>query len=273
MQVANISKDIVKIEAVMQDMVQADCPVVHRFGDGIYIREVVMPAGILAIGHIQKFKQNNFLLQGKIAMIGDEGIKILEAPLFFVGDEGRKIGYVIETVVWQNIWATDETDIEMLENTYMEMSDHSTLKREEFDALEFIGREVDREDYLKVIDACPFTHDEVKVQVENEDDQIDMPQEWCIQVRKSNIQGQGCFTSWTINETGVIGPARLSGKRTPLGRYTNHSLTPNAKPELMDNGDIYLVADRDIFGCKGGGHGEEITVDYREMLKLSGVEL
>ena len=81
------------------------------------------------------------------------------------------------------------------------------------------------------------------------------------------------FLSWPIEKDGVLGPARINGKRTPLGRYTNHSMSPNAKPELMDNGDIYLVSTMNISGCKGGSKGEEITVDYRDMLRLSGVEL
>jgi len=277
MQVAekNLPQTIVEAENIMLDMPQADCPVVHRFGDGIYIREVTMPAGIFAIGHIQKFAQNNFLLQGKIAMIGEDGIKMLEAPLFFVGEPGRKMGFVLETVVWQNIWATDETDVEKLEAMYMDMSDGNSLKSEEIDALEYAMREEDRIDYAAVIEASPFTHEEVKAQVENEADQIAMPDEWDSVVvrRKSNIQGDGMFLSWPVEKDTVLGPARLGGKRTSLGRYVNHSKTPNAKPELMDNGDVYLVANRDISGCQGGNPGEEITTDYRDMLKLSGIEL
>lgn len=272
MQVAEVP--INDIAEVMQEMPQAECPVVHRFGDGVYIREVTMLAGTLAIGHIQKFKQNNFLLQGKIAMVGDEGIKILEAPLFFVGEPGRKIGFVIEDIVWQNIWATDETDIDVLENTYMEKSTDSVLKKEEIDAIDYISREADRIDYNQVIKESPFTHEQVKIQVENEFDQIKMPEPWnaVTTIRDSNIQGKGMFSTWPALGGECIGPARMDGKRTPLGRYTNHSVNPNAYP-VIDGDDIYLYALNQIDGCKGGSYGEEITVDYREMLKLSGIEL
>lgn len=277
MQIAekNLSQTIVEAENIMLDMPQADCPVVHRFGNGIYIREVTMPAGTFAIGHIQKFAQNNFLLRGKIAMIGEGGVKVLEAPLFFVGEPGRKMGFVLETVVWQNIWATSETDVEKLEAMYMDISDESSLKLEEIDALEYVMREEDRIDYEVVIEASPFTHEEVKTQVEDKTDQITMPDEWGSVVvrRRSNIQGDGMFLSWPVEKDTVLGPARLDGKRTSLGRYVNHSKTPNAKPELMDNGDVYLVAKRNVSGCQGGSPGEEITVDYRDMLKISGIEI
>jgi hypothetical protein len=39
-----------------------------------------------------------------------------------------------------------------------------------------------------------------------------------------------------------------------------------------DTGDINLVALRDIAGCMGGNMGEEITIDYRAALRLSGIE-
>lgn len=270
-----VSSAINEVEEIIKDMPQEDCPVAHYFGDGIYIREVTMPAGMLAIGHVQKFPQNNIMLKGKILMFVDGGTKLLEAPQFFVGDAGRKMGLVLETVVWQNVWATDETDVEKLEEMYLDKSASSVLLDNERNQIEHAMREIDREDYEKVIEACPFTHEEVKEQVENESDQIPMPDEWAFVVtcRSSNIAGDGMFLSWPIEKGGILGPARIDGKRTPLGRYTNHSLSPNATPVLMYNGDVYLKANYDISGCKGGSHGEEITVDYRNMLAINGAEL
>jgi hypothetical protein len=40
----------------------------------------------------------------------------------------------------------------------------------------------------------------------------------------------------------------------------------------LENGDIDLVALRDIAGCKGGELGAEITIDYRKALALSGIQ-
>ena len=36
-------------------------------------------------------------------------------------------------------------------------------------------------------------------------------------------------------------------------------------------GDIDLVALRDLDGCQGGSVGQELTIDYRKTLLLSGV--
>ena len=60
--------------------------------------------------------------------------------------------------------------------------------------------------------------------------------------------------------------------RTPLGRFTNHSRTPNAV-FVNQGGDIYLYALRRISGCSGGSQGEEVTIDYRQALALSGIYL
>jgi hypothetical protein len=38
----------------------------------------------------------------------------------FIGKPGRKVAYILETVVFQNVYATEETDIEKLENMFIE---------------------------------------------------------------------------------------------------------------------------------------------------------
>ena len=38
---------------------------------------------------------------------------------------------------------------------------------------------------------------------------------------------------------------------------------------LKDNGDINLVATKQIQGSRGSNLGEEITVDYRQVLELA----
>lgn len=61
--------------------------------------------------------------------------------------------------------------------------------------------------------------------------------------------------------------ARIGDKRTPAGRYTNHSASPNAKFVPTRDG-LNLVATRRITGMTGGRVGEEITIDYRQALEL-----
>ena len=81
-------------------------------------------------------------------------------------------------------------------------------------------------------------------------------------VRPSSIAGMGVFTTAFVSRGTVIAPARIGVMRTPAGRYTNHSLEPNAKMVMRDGGNIDLVAIRDIQA------DVEITTNYRDTARL-----
>ena len=262
---------IADLEKEMLDMPQADCPVAHHFGPGIYIREVTLPAGIFAVGHAQKFDHLNIMLTGKVAIVDDGKVRVLEAPLIFTGKPGRKVGYVIETCVWQNVYATEETNIDALEAYYLDKSENWKAYDKEQSNIIYALNQPDREDFEQVLKDFGFDAETVRQQSEDESDQIDMPVAFkaVAQVRDSNIEGKGLFLSWHTMSGQIIAPARISGKRTPAGRYVNHSMNPNCKYVADENGDIYLMSLRDIDGCKGGGCGEELTVDYRQALILN----
>jgi hypothetical protein len=266
---------IEQLEAEMLQLPQAECPVVHHFGPGIYIREVTIPAGTLAIGHAQKFEHLNIMLKGRLVVLDDAGNpRELVAPLLFVGPPGRKVGYVLEDVVWQNVYATEERDIDVLEATYLDKSDTWQASDQQRHRLEALQHEADREDYLRMLDEAGFTHETARAQSENNTDQIPMPPAGArVRILPSPIEGYGLFLSSPVEAGEVIAPARINGMRTPAGRYTNHSLTPNARMVPRESGDIDLVAARRIDGCRGGGPGEEVTIDYRQALALSGIQL
>jgi SET domain len=268
-----LSKSVEEVESTMLGMPQAEAQVIHRFGPGIYIREVIIPAGILAVGHRQRFEHMNVMLKGRVTVFNDNGTTTeLVAPMVFVGKPGRKIGYVHEEMVWQNIYATTETDIEKLEATYLEKSDTWRQDQVERAAALALRYEADRQDYLALLAEVGIPHEIARAQSENTDDQIPMPLgSYSMMVADSPIEGKGVFATANISEGAVIAPARIDGKRTPAGRYTNHSVAPNAIMVKRPNGDIDLVATRQIAGCTGGQPGEEITIDYRQALRLSGI--
>jgi len=267
---------IEQVESHLLDLPQVECPVVHHFGPGIYIREVTLPAGTLAIGHAQRFEHLNIMLTGAVAMVGDDGqTKVLRAPMIFVGKPGRKLGYVLETCIWQNVYATDERDIDKLETMFLDKSATWQAHAEAAKQLETYHRREDREDFELVVRLAGFTPASVRAQSENPHDQIPMPSGFApkFTVRGSAIEGKGVFLSAPVDDNEVIAPARIDGMRTPAGRYTNHAKTPNAKFVKDEGGDIWLVATRRIAGCVGGSQGEEVTVDYRQALALSGIHL
>lgn len=108
------------VDELLLGFPQVDCPVEHIFGPGIYIRQVTMPEGLLVKGHHHKHKSLNMMLSGKLALLEGGIPREVSAPYIFTGEVGSKIAYVIEECVFQNIFATEETDLEKLEEMFVE---------------------------------------------------------------------------------------------------------------------------------------------------------
>jgi hypothetical protein len=252
--------DIPGLESTMLKMPQEPAPVVHRFGPGIYIREVRLPAGSFVIGHEQLTEHLNIMLTGKVLMADGS---VLEAPTMFVGRPGKKAGFIEEDCVWLNVYATEETDVDKLESMFLRKSEAFMAHRGAMD------EPAAREDFAKMLDDLGVSAETVAFQSENESDQIAMPYgAYKFQLGPSPIHGKGIFSCGGYEAGEVIGEARINGMRTPLGCYTNHSGTPNAKMDRRGQ-DIYLVASRPITSQHGGWLGEEITVDYRVSVEVT----
>lgn len=265
-----------QIEAKLLKLPQVDCPVLHHFGPGVYIREVRMPAGSLILGHRHKNAHTNILVSGRLKFLNEGGEVIeLAAPAVITSNPGRKLAYILEDTVWQNVYATEERDVEKLEEMLLDKSDAWLEHKDRVFRLQESLHAHDREDFQDVIAAFGLDQAFVDSISQAEDDQIAFPEGTApkVTLHPSPIHGTGVFASFPINAFEVIGPARIGGKRTPLGRYTNHSAHPNAFFVKNDNGDIYAMASKDIRGCSGGDNGEEITVDYMQALKINGYQI
>jgi hypothetical protein len=118
---ALLAQKVESLIDVTRKMPQIKCEEKHHFGPNIYIKEVTMPAGSVIIGKSHKIEHVCNMMSGRMIIIQEDGSKVeLKAPMTFIGKPGRKVAYIIETVVFQNIYATDETDIEKLENMFVE---------------------------------------------------------------------------------------------------------------------------------------------------------
>lgn len=265
-----IQQNITELEKAMLEQPQVPCPVQHSFSEGIYIRQVTIPANTFAIGHFQKTQHMNVFVKGKVTMICDDGtIETITAPMTFVSKPGRKIGYVHEDMVWLNIYNTDEKDVEKLEQKYLEKSSSWDAKNTE-NLVKQIQNKLDVDDFATAIKELGFSKETVSVQSENTDDLCDLPPgSYKIKTGRSSIHDTGLIATGDFVENEIIAPARLLGKRTIAGRYTNHSKNPNAEMIASENGDIYLKAIKKISGCVGGFDGEEITVCYRQSVYVT----
>ena len=116
--------------------------------------------------------------------------------------------------------------------------------------------------YLDMLSEVGFTEDQVAIETAITEDRLDVNLALLfLHLDQSSIEGTGLKAMKTFEASETIGPMNLCGYRTQLGRFTNHSDTPNAYPLSVADG-ILMIANQEI------QVGEEITVDYRDMPKL-----
>jgi hypothetical protein len=121
--------------------------------------------------------------------------------------------------------------------------------------------EADHEDYARFLLQLGITQERMDAIV-NTNDMIDMPAGYGVEVRQSRIHGWGLFATRHFIADETICPGRLDGHRTPAGRFTNHSVNPNATSVKVFD-DIYAVALKTIQA------GEEILISYRTSVKVN----
>lgn len=130
-----MSNDLETLSGQLLKLPQVECPVVHRFAPGVYLREIHMPAGTMVIGHKHKTEHLNIILQGRCRVIIDGAVVEIEAPHTFISQAGaQKVLNVLEDTIWQTVHPTDETDVQTLESMLVEPSE-SKLTHEERKAL------------------------------------------------------------------------------------------------------------------------------------------
>jgi SET domain-containing protein len=81
------------------------------------------------------------------------------------------------------------------------------------------------------------------------------------EIQDSSIDGVGMFARKEIHNGETIGLAASDGLWTELGRFMNHSLTPNAEVFPAIGPHFYFRAINSI------QTGEEITCNYRQVRK------
>lgn len=101
-------EQIERLEAAMLDMPQLEIKTAHHSAEGLYAREIFIPAGTLLTGKVHKCEHLNIVSKGKIVVWTEDGMKEVSAPFTMVSRPGTKrVGLAVEDTVWTTIHATD----------------------------------------------------------------------------------------------------------------------------------------------------------------------
>jgi hypothetical protein len=104
----------------------------HYFAEGIYVREITIPAGVPLIGKIHKTSHINIVSRGEIIVWTETGMKRLSAPFTFVSQPGTKrVGWAVTDTVWSTIHPNldDTHDLALLESQLIWTTEEYLLER------------------------------------------------------------------------------------------------------------------------------------------------
>ena len=111
-----IRKSIQNIEDAMlvsKDKVES-MPHVDHFADGLYGRELFMPAGIIVTSMIHVKDHFCFVMYGKAEVVDEfSGAQLVTGPCMMKTKAGTKrILRILEDSLWITVHATEETDVD-----------------------------------------------------------------------------------------------------------------------------------------------------------------
>ena len=253
-----------KIEALQDallEMPQADIVTTHTFKPGIYERAIRIPAWTVLTGAEHKTDYKIRLEQGTIAVNVGDDVKVLTAPCEFEAKAGaQRVGRVFENeVIWVDVYDNldDCKDIATLEERLYVVPNCGLGENRV--ALMIQNAQ---NDYNVFISQLGLSQDQVDEMVQIENDLINMPEGYAVELRDSKIHGKGLFATKRFEAGEVICPGRIDSKRTPAGRFINHSFDSNVIPTLVGD-DLNAVATQTIYP------NEELLVDYRASMRIN----
>lgn len=91
-------------------------PLTHRFANGVYAREILLPKGTMGVGKIHKHGHLNVITKGRVSVLTEFGFHEYVAPFTFVSQPGTKrVFYAHEDTVWTTFHGTESTDLVQIE--------------------------------------------------------------------------------------------------------------------------------------------------------------
>ena len=258
--VATVTADkVVALQNELFKLPQANIVTEHIFKPGVYERKITIPPWVVLTGAEHKTPYQVRLEKGTIAVNTDDGVKVLTGPCEFDAKAGmQRAGRVFEDeVVWVDVYANpdDCTDLTVLEDRLYVVPDCGLAdSRTDVQKAQI--------DYGAFLYQLGMTQAELDTIVHIDSDLMDMPEGVAVELRDSPIHGKGLFATCDFDAGQIVCPGRLDGKRTPGGRFINHSVDCNVTP-IMIGDDIYALATRKIRA------DDELLVDYRASMRVN----
>ena len=96
----------------------------HHFSDGLYAKEMLIPKDAFAMQHKHEYSHLSILAKGRVLVKVDEDVSEYAAPacINIVGGKYHSI-MALEDSVWFCIHATEETDLDKIDEVLIEQGE------------------------------------------------------------------------------------------------------------------------------------------------------
>tara|TARA_R110001606_G_scaffold76712_1_gene177322 strand:+ start:143 stop:688 length:546 start_codon:yes stop_codon:yes gene_type:complete len=112
---------------------QTEGAVTHNFADGQYIRQIVMPKGLLVTTKIHAKNHPFFIMKGEASIYSNDGVERIKAPFHGITEAGTKrVLYIHEECTFITVHRTDCLSIDDVVNE-ITVDDFSKLNLKGFD--------------------------------------------------------------------------------------------------------------------------------------------
>ncbi len=124
---AELRHRIQEFEDMILEHEQIDIPVTQYFCNGVYVREITIPAGTILTGKIHKHPCLSIVLTGEMEVITDEGPRIIKAPLVYESPAGvKRAGRALTDCRWLTLHPHDGDELD--EHSMAEMLTVNTFE-------------------------------------------------------------------------------------------------------------------------------------------------
>lgn len=122
-------EQIKRLEMLNLQLPQIDLQTKHYFANGLYAREIFIPAGTGLTGAAHRTEHLS-IVNGDIEVSTDEGMRRITGHAVLVCAPGKKrVGYAHADTYWTTLHATDERDLDKLERLLTDEAEHLQTRR------------------------------------------------------------------------------------------------------------------------------------------------
>ena len=110
---------------------QLELEPIHYFADGMYLRSLYIPEGVVCVGEVHKHSHFTILAEGKSKIVSQDGDLEVEAPFVFISTpHAKRSVYAITDCTWITVHLNHDNcqDIKEVENRHVIRDEQELLE-------------------------------------------------------------------------------------------------------------------------------------------------